>query len=164
MNIVAVLVAALIPLMVGFVWYNPKVFGTAWMRSIGVNSEEEMKAGANMAVIFGVSLIFAFLLSLSLYPMVIHQSGIFSLIADMPEAKDAKIEILINGAPLAWENKFRTFGHGAFHGALFGIFLVLPVLGTNALFERRGFKYIAINVGYWLVSMMLMGGLICAWK
>jgi len=40
---------------------------------------------------------------------------------------------------------------------------VLPVMGVNALFERKGFKYIAINVGFWTVSLALMGGIICQW-
>jgi hypothetical protein len=42
-----------------------------------------------------------------------------------------------------------------------GLFFALPVMGTNALFERKGFKYIAINVGYWTVTLALMGGVIC---
>ncbi len=60
MNFIAVLVAAIVPLIVGFIWYNPKVFGTAWMRSIGVNNPDEMKAGPNMALVFGLSLLFSY--------------------------------------------------------------------------------------------------------
>jgi hypothetical protein len=29
------------------------------------------------------------------------------------------------------------------------------------LFERRSWKYIFMNAGYWIVSMMLMGAVIC---
>lgn len=58
---------------------------------------------------------------------------------------------------------FRTFKHGVLHGVLAGIFIVLPVLGTNALFERKSAKYIFINSGYWIVTLGLMGGIICAW-
>ncbi len=163
MNFTAVLVAAIVPLIIGFIWYNPKVFGTAWMRSIGVNSPEEMKPGASMALIFGISLLFACMLSLSMSSMVIHQMGITSLLQGMPEAKDAKIELLVNGVPLDYASRFRTFGHGALHGFIGALFIVVPVLGTNALYESRGFKYIAINGGYWMISMMLMGGIICAW-
>jgi hypothetical protein len=32
------------------------------------------------------------------------------------------------------------------------------------LFERKGFRYIAINGGYWIISMALMGGIICAFS
>ena len=62
-NFLAVLVAALVPMLVGFIWYNPKVLGNAWMQACGL-TEEKMK-GANMAVVFGVSLILSFLLSFS---------------------------------------------------------------------------------------------------
>jgi len=57
---------------------------------------------------------------------------------------------------------FRTFKHGLFHGVLAAITLALPVLGITALFERKPAKYILVNLGYWIVSMALMGGLLAA--
>ena len=51
-NFIAVLVAAIVPMIMGFIWYNPKTLGTAWMKAAEV-TEEKMK-GANMAVIFRV--------------------------------------------------------------------------------------------------------------
>ncbi|MGZ3933107.1 MAG: DUF1761 domain-containing protein, partial [Bacteroidia bacterium] len=58
---------------------------------------------------------------------------------------------------------YRTFKHGALHGTIGGFMIALPILATNAMFEGKGFKYIAINAGYWIICMALMGGLICAW-
>ena len=58
---------------------------------------------------------------------------------------------------------YRTFKHGALHGTISGFMVALPILGINALFERRGFKYIAINVGYWMLCMGIMGGIVSAW-
>ena len=58
-------------------------------------------------------------------------------------------------------DRFRTFGHGLLHGMLLGITIALPVIGVNALFEQKGFKYIAINAGFWIVCMGIMGGIIC---
>ena len=43
-NFIAILVAALATLLVGFVWYNPKVFGTIWMNETGM-TEEKAKQG-----------------------------------------------------------------------------------------------------------------------
>ena len=68
----------------------------------------------------------------------------------------------VNDMMAKYGNEFRTFKHGTFHGTLGGLAFALPILGTNALFERKGFKYIAINVGFWTISMALMGGIICA--
>jgi hypothetical protein len=59
-------------------------------------------------------------------------------------------------------SNFRTFKHGVLHGTISGIMLATPVIGVNALFERKGFKYVAINAGFWIVSFALMGGVVCA--
>ena len=40
------LIAALIPLLVGFIYYNPKVMGNAWMKETGLN-EEQLKIRRN---------------------------------------------------------------------------------------------------------------------
>lgn len=59
---------------------------------------------------------------------------------------------------------FRTYGHGFAHGVLIsGIFIALPVIGVNALFERKSFKYVAINAGFWILCMGIMGAIVCGW-
>ena len=50
-------VAAIIPLALGFIWYNPKVFGNAWMKAAEI-SEERAKSG-NMLKIFGLTYLFS---------------------------------------------------------------------------------------------------------
>ena len=42
-NWLALIVAAVSALAVGFVWYNPKVFGTAWMKEVGMTEEDAQK-------------------------------------------------------------------------------------------------------------------------
>lgn len=157
LNMWLLLVAGLIPLFVGFVWYNPKVFGNAWMKTIGF-TEDSMK-GSNMAKIFGLCYVFACMLALGLMPIVIHQMGVESALqADKtPEAVS-----YFKNFMETYGTRFRTFKHGAFHGTLTAIFVALPIIGTIALFERRSFKYVAIHVGYWFVTLALMGGFICA--
>ena len=61
-------------------------------------------------------------------------------------------------------NNFRTFKHGFVHGILAGIFLALPLIAVNALFEKKGVAYIAINAGFWTINLALMGGVICAFS
>ena len=62
-NFLYVFLAALVPMILGFIWYNPKVLGKVWMDAAGI-TEDKMKGG-NMAVIFGVSLVLSFLLAIS---------------------------------------------------------------------------------------------------
>jgi hypothetical protein len=57
---------------------------------------------------------------------------------------------------------FRTFKHGALHGFIAGLLFILPVIGTNALYERRSFKYVLVTGGFWIVCLTVMGGIICA--
>ena len=61
-------------------------------------------------------------------------------------------------------NVFRTFKHGALHGSMIGLFVALPVIATNCLFEQKSFKYAAITSGYWIIVMTIMGAIICGWK
>lgn len=157
MNFLAILVAAISALVVGFIWYNPKVFGTTWMKAADIT--EEKIQGANMAKIFIMAFIFAVLLAMSIIPMVIHQMGAFSLTQG-----ELGVQPSYEAFMADYANQFRTFKHGTFHGAIAGIFVALPILGTNALFERKSAKYILINSGYWIVTLAIMGGIICAWK
>ena len=158
LNPIAMLVAAVSALVVGFIWYNPKVFGSAWMKAAEM-SEEKMK-GANMAKIFGLALLFAIMLSFAMPGIVIHQFGAMSLMGGDATAALPSYEAFISD----YADAFRTFKHGALHGFMSGLFIALPILGTNALFEHKGAKYIFINSGYWIVTLTIMGGIICAWR
>lgn len=163
-NWIALLLAALVPLLVGFVWYHPKVFGNAWMAAAGL-TEESLK-GANMLKIFGITLIMSFLAALVFQTVVIHQFHMLSILADEPGLNDPQTETGRYFADFLakYGNHFRTFKHGAFHGVFFGLMVIMPVICINALFERRSFKYITVNAGFWIVSFALMGGVICAMK
>lgn len=138
-NWLALVVAALIPLVTGFIWYGP-LFGKAWMKETGI-TEEDAK-NMNPAKTYGLAVVFAFLLALFLM-----------------------VQVFTGGAPDEphGTERFLTFKHGALHGAMVGVFVALPLFANNALFEQRSFKLTAINVGYWIVTMALMGGLINAW-
>jgi len=163
MNWLAIIVAALVPTIVGFVWYHPKVFGNAWMKA--ANMTDEMVKGGNMAVIFGVSLLLSVMLAIFSTSLSIHQMHLGSLLMNEPGFGDPGSEVGMLMADLMgkYGNNFRTFGHGVVHGIITGLFFVLPVLGTNAMFERKGFKYIAVNVGYWILTLALMCGIVCGW-
>ncbi len=156
-NFWMILVAGLVPLFTGFIWYNPKVFGNAWMKSTGLD-EEKMK-GANMGLIFGLCYLFGCILASALMTIVIHQFGFNSIFqGDTSSTSAAYMQHFFD----TYGNRFRTFKHGAFHGTISGLFIAMPIIGTAALFERKGFKYIAIHTGYWMLTLALMGGLLCA--
>ncbi len=163
-NWLALIVSALIPMVLGFIWYNPKVFGTAWMQASGMT--EEKAKGANMPVVFGLSFVLSILLAFAMNIFARHEPFVENSVMNQPGFGDPNSEV---GQWLTmyftnWSGGFRTFSHGLAHGIIAAIIVVLPVFGTNALFERKSFKYVAINVGYWIVTLGLMGGIICAWQ
>ncbi|MBI1193780.1 MAG: DUF1761 family protein [Bacteroidetes bacterium] len=153
-------VAALVPILTGFIWYHPKTFGAQWMK-LNQLTEADLQKG-NMALILGVTYVLSLILAFGLSGIVIHQSGVESLFA-MEYGHDGQQEItaLVDTIRANYSDKHRHFGHGALHGGLAALMLALPVLGINALFERRSWKYIAIHTGYWWVTMLLMGGILC---
>lgn len=151
-NFLFILIAALVPMIIGFIWYNPKVFGNIWMDAAGMTKEKV--EGGNMPLIFGVSFVFALMLSVGVYVLVVHQAHVFSILGEGP---------LLDAFMNEHGEAYRTFKHGVFHGIIDGILIALPILATNALFERKGFKYIAVNGGYWIATLALMGGIICQW-
>ncbi len=151
-------VAALIPLIIGFIWYSKAVFGNAWMR-VNRFTEADMKRG-NMALVFGLTYLFSFMLAIALSSIVIHQLPMGGVVGGAPKAGTPEKAWYDNAMSLYGGN-FRTFKHGMLHGAISSIFFALPVLGIVALYERRGWKYVMIHFGFWLVSLTLMGGVLC---
>src|SRR6478735_6587269 len=82
MNFLAILVAALVPMALGFIWYNPKFLGKAWMEASGMT--EEKAKNANMGLVFGLSFVFSFILAFGLQFMCIHQFHVGSLFYMQP--------------------------------------------------------------------------------
>ncbi|WP_300565795.1 DUF1761 domain-containing protein [Flavobacterium sp.] len=157
-NFLALLLAALSTLVVGFIWYNPKVFGGIWMRESGM-TEEKMK-GSNMIMIFGLSVVYAFFIAFTLQFVTIHQIGAMGMIGgDVANAKPSYAAFMAD-----YGDAFRSFKHGALHGTITGVFLVLPVIGTNALYEKRSFKYVLVTSGFWIVCFGIMGAIVCGMK
>ncbi len=156
-NPIAIPVAAVAALVIGAIWYNPKIgFGNVWMQASGM-TEEKMKS--KIAVIFGLSLVFAALLSVLLMQFTNHQWGAIGMVGGDPELAKPSFDVFMAD----YGGAFRTFKHGALHGTMFGVLGALPIIGTIALFERKSAKYILVNSSYWIVTLAIMGGILCAW-
>ena len=143
-NWLAIIVAALVPTITGFLYYNPKMMGTAWMKSIGM-TEEEVRDGFNMPVAMVVGLVTAFLMAFLL---------------------DALVEMThkeVNDAGELIYGSFHTFKHGAFHGLFYGVLFACPILITNGLYQRNSWQNILINCGYWVLTIAIMVGILDAW-
>lgn len=167
--LITMLVAALIPLVVGFIYFHKSIFGSVRARLLGIELDPQ-KIKKEIPKVLVVSYIVNFFLAFGLASIVIHQMGLFSLLmanrGDMSELDYvSKIAVSFDGVPidsdLLWNKLFRTFKHGALHGTLAGLTIVMPILVTLGLYEKRPMKLVFINVGYWIINFALMGGFIC---
>ena len=134
-NMLAVLVAAVATMILGFLWYSPPLFGKPWMALMGYDpadkaKTEEMRKGAGKlyATSFIASLVAAAVLS-----KIIAVTTIHSVLYGM------------------------KFGAGVWLG------FVATVQLTDSLFGKKPVKLYLINTGYQLVCYLAMGAILAAW-
>lgn len=102
----------------------------------------------------------------------------FGDVSENPTGNKAKIVALIfafalsllmsffmlnfNNDGIDQEGDFDTFRHGAWHGALLAIVIVIPVLVINGYFARSKWKSTLVHGLFWLLTLALMGGILDA--
>ncbi|MEP7322947.1 MAG: DUF1761 domain-containing protein [Saprospiraceae bacterium] len=139
-NFLAIAVATLIPMIVGFLYYHPKTVGKAWMEANGFTME--MVGNGPKPILYLACLALSFLLAMFVSYNVTGPG------------QDA--------APDG--HSFVTFQHGLFHGVEIALMVVAPVLGTMGIFEKKSMKWFWVNIGYWLITLCLMAGILSAWR
>ncbi len=127
---ISALLAAISTLVIGFVWYHPKLFGTAWMKSLGMTEADAAKG--NMAVMYGSAVVLAMVMTMPLAYQVGHP--------------DENLSPFMHG-----------FYHGAYYN---GVMLAAPVTAINGIFNRMTLTHILISAGYWVVTLGVMGGIL----
>lgn len=145
-NVLALSISTLIPLIMGFLYYHPKVFGNAWMNANGF-TQESLGKGPKPAL-YLLCLFTSFLLTFFFWAWVTGAGGV-----DQMQVTDP-----VDG------HSFVTFKHGIFHGFVFTLTVLFPIFSSMAIFEKRSFKWAAVNIGYWSISAMLMCGILSAWR
>ena len=135
----AVFVSAIVPMVIGFLYYHPKLVGGAWMKANGFTLEGLTPP---KPILYGVALLLSVLLSMF---MSLNVTG-----PGQETGPDG--------------HSFATFGHGVVHGVLINLTVLLPVLGTLSIFEKRGWNWVFVNLGYWIITLSIMGGILSAWR
>ncbi|HLD97300.1 MAG TPA: DUF1761 domain-containing protein [Candidatus Nanoarchaeia archaeon] len=133
-NFLAVVVASIASMAIGFVWYSPFAFGKTWMKLMG-KSAKDMEAGkkkSNMPLMMGVNfistLVMAFVLALFMQ---------------------------FTGASTPVE--------GAWTAAWAWLGFVATVTLSSVLWEGKPVKLYILNAAHYLVGMLVMGAIIAAW-
>jgi hypothetical protein len=134
LNYWAILVSALVAMVMGMLWYSPALFFKAWMKATGT-TEADMAAAKNK----GMS----------------KQMSIGALLALVMSYVLANI-VGFSGAA--------TFGDGMQTGFWVWLGFVATATANAVLYERKTWAWYRITIGYYLVSLVLMGGILAAWQ
>lgn len=155
-NILILALAALIPFLIAFIWFHPKVFGgDTWSKLVGLTAEQQASGIKPLKLILSIGL--NFLIAFGLFGMAVHQSGVFSIVG----GDAGLLKTGVGAAFLAeYGQNHLTFGHGFFHGIIASLVFAFPILGYATIFERRTGKYLMVNLGFWIISLALMGGVL----
>ncbi len=128
-NYLAVLVASVVSMGVGFVWYTV-LFGKPWMKLMGYSKESMAKARKGMGKTYSISFVLTLLMAYVLYHVMVFSDNYF-------------------GYP--WLMTGLTSAFWMWLG------FVAPVQATDVLFGGKSWKLFWINTGYQLASLLAMG-------
>lgn len=157
-NWIIIAATALIPMVLGMVWYHESLFGTAWLKENNM-TKDDMKANQKPLKFF-LGFVCNFLLAIGLFLFTVHESSVLGLVGGDPE-------ILKSGSAAAfmkdYAGKFNYFGHGVVHGIIAAIGFGIPFIGHKCLWSGMSFKGFLLDWAFWLICMILMAGVIAQW-
>lgn len=135
-NYIAILIAAVASMVIGFVWYGP-LFGQMWIKGMGWSKADMKKAQAKgmmtqYSLMFVGSLVMAYVLAHAL---------IFA----------------------ATYTKTSGISAGLMVGLWNWLGFVAPVTLTSVLWEGKSWKMWLLNNGYYLVTLCAMGAILAFW-
>lgn len=133
-NIFVVAVVGVLNMSLAYFWYAPSMFGGRWMRAVGLTPGRVTEIQQGG----------------------MRRSALLSLFTSLMMAYVLATIIGIMG--------FTGLAYGAVTGLLVWVgFLATSLLGP-VLWEGRPMSLYAINAGYYLVSLVLMGAVLGAWR
>ena len=129
-NYLAVLLAGIVSMVIGFLWYSPLLFAKPWMKLMGYTAESMKKMQKQMGPMYGVS----FVLSLVMAFVLSHVTTMSEAYFHYPHLMSA-----LTSAFWMW------------------LGFVVPVQATDVIFGGKSWKLFGINTGYQLASLLGMG-------
>ena len=130
----AVIIAALVNIVLGSIWYAPFAFGRAWFQDLGRPiTDSDKYTNEGMGPIYGILALASLIISYILGVLIIRFEAM-------------------------------TFWQGAQLGFWLWLGLIAPVKLNDVLFGGRTQRMFSIDLGFYLTSIVLMGGLIAVLK
>lgn len=140
-NLFAVLVAGIVPMIIGALWYGP-LFGKRWLAMMEMTAEE-VQEGFNPVRTYGVSLLLALLTAYILAQLIAQVAPV-----DVSSMEGAGGSAMV----------------GVHVGLMALIAFVAPVAHQSVTFEKRKAGLAWLNVGYNGVALIGQALVIAIWR
>lgn len=129
-NMIAVLLAAVAAMGVGFLWYSPLLFAKPWTKLMGYTQKDFEKEQKKMGMMYSLSFVFALITAYVLSHVMALSMNFYNYPA---------IQTGLTSAFWMW------------------LGFVTPIQATDVLFGGKSWKLFYINTGYQLASLLAMG-------
>ena len=159
-NFLVLIGVAFIPLILGYIWFHPNVFGGKTWQTLANLTDEQMNSEIKPWQLL-LTILLNFLIAFGVFICTVHQTHVLGITG--PDVDAFKGGVALEFMQTYGDN-FQTFSHGIAHGlGICLLFFVIPILGYAVIFERKRFKYLLVNAGFWGISLVLMAGIISKW-
>lgn len=136
-NYAAVFAAAVLSMIIGYVWYGP-LFGKAWMEEIGMSKSEMDKAQkAGMAKSYGLMFVGSLVMAWVLANAIVF-AGAYTQMTGLSAG--------LMSAFFNW------------------LGFIVPVMLSGVLWEKKSWRLWGLQSGYYLVTLFAMGALLAVWR
>jgi len=135
-NWFAIIVAAIVSFVLGWIWYSDKVFGKKWRQLFGVSEEMHQQMAADKSRMMKTMSIYV--LSLVLMAFVLARIVLYTGAYGVSDGLVAGLWMWLG-------------------------FSVSASIGS-VLWERRPWKYWMLNAGYMLLALLVSGAILASWN
>lgn len=154
LNYTAFALISFIPLLIGWFWYRKNSLVASALKMETTPKPQVGILKLLFLLVLSVAFVYAYM------NVIIHQLGFYELFFTDIVLGDKGAEKIVSDFMQEYGAKHRHFGHGIFHGAINSFVLVLPIIAAFTIIEKRSFKYLLYHFLYWLLTSMIIGGLI----
>jgi hypothetical protein len=132
-NYLAVLVAGVVSMALGFLWYSPVLLGKQWMKEKGLTSDKLKKAQKEMGKLYGLSFVVSLITACILFHVMTFSENFYH---------------------------YPSVQTGLTSGFWMWLGFMMPVQITATIFGDRNWKLFGIDTGYQLASVLAMGAVL----
>ena len=132
-NYIAIIVASIVVMIIGFLWYSPLLFGNVWMKLSNISKKDIDKNKKKGMGKYMLAAFVALLLTAGVMEFMLELIG------------------------------YTDFFSGVVFGFLVWLGFVATVMLNNVLWEGKSVPLYLLNILYELVVFVVMGGILGVW-